>query len=153
MARVTPEQFKKQLLGLSNARGSVLGRATSQAARYIKSATVSSAIATVRHTPKAKPSWVKYKVDGNAEGAAAEIRPRGGFAYLGELGSYKHPSGYPVRQHKKRAKFKTTGVRRAAWHPAIKAQPWWQHGVDRARPSVDRIYFEAVNKEVHKHFG
>ena len=38
-------------------------------------------------------------------------------------------------------------------HPPIKAQPWWADGARRAEPGVARIYYEAVNREVRKHFG
>lgn len=152
MATLTIPEFKRRLLSLSNARGTVLERATSKAAFAIKREAYSSAVMRVRRTPKAKPFWVRYEVTGNPEGATGWVGPRGGFAYLGDLGSYKHPNGYPVRSHKRRARFAEVGVRRAGWHPPIPAQPWWSEGVERAMPSVNRIYAEAVVAEVRKHF-
>lgn len=153
MRQFTLEQFQAQLLKLGNARGTVLERATGTSALKIKTIAYTSAVARVHHTPKPAPFWVKYKVVPTADGAKGWVGPRGGFAYLADLGSYKHPSGYPVRSHRRRAKFAESGVRRAAWHPPIKAQPWWQAGVDRAATEIPDIYQQAVVAELRKQFG
>lgn len=152
MARLTLDEFRARLLRLSNERGNVMERATARAALAVKRETYASALARVRRTPKPAPRWVGYKVVGDQDGAEAKIRARGGFAYLADLGSYKHPQGYPMRPHKRRAKFAESGARRAAWHPPIPAQAWWQDGVDRAAPSITRIYYEAVSDEVARQF-
>lgn len=155
MLRLTPEQFRARLAMLANESGTVMERATGRAAGYVKKNLVYSATTRVRRTPKARPSWVKYVVEGNPNGATAKIYPRGGFAVLAEKGSYKKPGGYMIYPRVR----STRGLaRRRGWigpfkHPAIKAQPWWQDGWDRSKLGVERIYYEAEAAEVRKHFG
>lgn len=153
MLRLTPEQFRARLVMLANESGTVMERATKAAAWQVKKDLVFSAQTRVRRTPKARPGWVKYVVSGNPTGATAKIYPRGGFAILAEMGSYKKPTGYVVPRPGKRRRRGSTGWRGPFEHPAIKAQPWWSDGWDRAKPKVERIYYEAEAVEVRKQFG
>lgn len=152
MLRLTPEQFRARLGQLANESGTVMERATGTAAWQVKRDLVFAATTRVRHTPKAKPGWVKYVVEANPTGATAKVYPRGGFPILAEKGSYKKPGGYTVPRPGKRRK-KTAGWRGPFHHPAIRPQPWWQDGWERAKPKVERIYYEAEAAEVRKHFG
>lgn len=153
MLRLTPPEFKGRLLRLSNERGSVMVRATNRAALYTKRELVASARSRVKRTPAARPSWVKYVVEGNPDGAAGKLYPRGGFAYLAELGSYKKPGGYTIPRPGRRRRRRSRGWTGPFHRPPIKPQPWWAAGWQRAEPAVVRIYFEEQAKEVRKHFS
>lgn len=125
-------------------------RATARSALLIKREIFQSAQSRVRRTPRARSGWVKYVVAGNPDGATASIYPRGGYAILGEKGSYKKPGGYRIPREGRRRRGR--GWKGPFKHPAIKAQPYWQSGVDRAWPSVQRAYYDAVTQELKKHF-
>jgi hypothetical protein len=153
MQRLTPPEFKNRLLRLGGDSGSVMTVATSKAALHTKKALVATARSRVRRTPAARPSWVKYVVEGNPNGAVGKLYPRGGFAYLAELGSYKKPGGYPIPRPGRRRRRRSRGWIGPFHHPPIKPQPWWASGWDAAKPGINRIYYETQVKEVRKHFS
>jgi len=152
MLRLTPAEFRERLVKFAGDQPSAMEQATNRAALHVKRSMLFAATSRVKRTPKPKGWWVQYVVSGNPTGATAKVYPYGGYAILAEKGSYKKPGGYQIPRPSRRRR-KGTGWRGPFLHPAIKAQPWWQDGWDRARPGVARVYYEAENDAVARRFG
>jgi len=105
-------------------------------------------------TKLVRPNWVQTRIIGSV----AEVRLRGGFAYLTEKGSYKAPDGWvetPREVSNRRirnaarkgltvsqAKALNTpwGPKAAVIHPPLHAKPFWERGLTASRGPAKKAY-------------
>ena len=118
------------------------------------------------------PFLAGYKVKKQAEGAVGIVTARGGAAYLADLGSYRHPSGYDNtkrgrgRNRKAQRGLVAANAFRAGFglpavaapvgrHPAIgpiRGGGHFARGAAEATKVAPRIYASAVVSEMAKTF-
>lgn len=140
------EQYGAKLLRLSHAATSASPKALQARAAVTKRVIVSSARS---RSHLANDKWVRYRIVGEF----AEVRLRGGFAFLTQKGSYLHPHGWdelPGRRRRSRAKALSTpyGPRARVHHGPLHAKPFWEQGIAASRELGFRAYQQVHNAAI-----
>jgi len=142
MKKFTPEGLALKLNSFTPEGQKATRRAMDSTALIAVVAAQTYGRARVKKGPRFRTEWVtKKSVMG---GDRVSVFARFGFAYLSDLGSYKQPSG-----------FKTFGPNYVgeAFHPPIKAQPWFYEGVESIPDSVISSKFASeMTSTIGKHF-
>lgn len=151
----TPDQFAKKAAGF----GPALEANTTKAVNGAALATKLSVLAAARSRGwNLKPWMIHYKmlrVDG---GPAALLKARGGKPFMFEKGAKGHEIGSGVskvnrrtgRRYQTRSKRILAGPNLAhpvagpVQHPGFAGRPFWDRGVQSARPAVEQIMAVAV---------
>lgn len=155
----TPEEFARKLARLPQAVHGSSERGTRARAKVTRDYILASALERNRGT---RPSWVQVRVNGDT----AEVRLRGGFAYLTEKGSYKKPDGWEegpktvtarrIRNAKKRgvtleqhhAVLTPEGPRAHVHHKPLRARPFWKRGLEASRKPAARAYQREIDQAI-----
>lgn len=116
----------------------------------------------------------KYGVSGRwvrttMRGSLGEVRLRGGFAFLTELGSHRHPEGWDERPKKVTTRRQRAAARRGVTltqrsampignvgsgfaakvrHPKLAPQHFWQAGIETSRRPGHEVYRREVFKSI-----
>lgn len=159
MADVSPAEYARKLRKAADAVKTQNSRAIAARAQVTKLHIVEAAVARTR---QARPGWVKYNIDGDV----ATLRLRTGMGYLTELGSHNHPGGWAevprqstARRRRNAAKKGVTlavhpalatpyGPKASVQHPALRARPFWEKGLDGAREPGRKAYEKVINETI-----
>ncbi len=156
----TPEQFAKKLVRMADAVQHSQDHALRARADITKDFIL---VEAARVAPRqVRPTWVRTKIADQT----AEVRLKGGFAKLWELGSYHQQEPYVEKAKKVTARrrknalakgvtLNESGLMRTPYgalpfvhHPLIRPRPFFKQGLDRARKPGHVAYEKSINKTI-----
>lgn len=139
-----------ELYGAKLAKVAAVAVAASPQALRARALVTKQSIVGAAHaqTRMAKDNWVRYRVVGET----AEVRLRGGFAFLAEKGSHRHPSGWTERPRRRGVQALNTpyGPVASIRHGPLRARPFWHEGIAASRLPGFRAYEKVHQAAIRK---